>query len=104
METWYSLEVGDGIEAYRPTGKIEKLFVPFFISSGSPKDMAVFESSQSDALGLKTYTIYFTPSTEKVAKALGATPCPKPTLTHVARLGGAPDALDIFFPDRIEEI
>ena len=44
MSTWYSVDLGDGVEAYNPTEQIQKVFTPIFAASGCQEDMAVFSS------------------------------------------------------------
>lgn len=75
MNQWYSKELGDGVEAYAPSHKIQEAFFPLFSAAGNPIDMAVF--SRYD-LERNIVTAYFSPSAAALAKSFGAQPCEKP--------------------------
>lgn len=95
MGTWFSVELGDGIQAYRPSNQIQKAFIPIFVAANCPKDMAVF--SRYD-LKQNIVTAYFTPSAYTIAKMFNATPCEKPSQEDLSLLVGDVRCLDIFYP------
>jgi hypothetical protein len=39
---WYSLVLGDGVDANAPTQRLQELFPAYFIESGQPEDMGIF--------------------------------------------------------------
>lgn len=69
---WYSLELGDGIEANAPTRQLLEFFPAYFLEAGQPEDMGIF--SRYD-LERNIVTAYFTPSAARLAEQFGATPC-----------------------------
>tara|TARA_R110002072_G_scaffold165194_2_gene318363 strand:+ start:2590 stop:2892 length:303 start_codon:yes stop_codon:yes gene_type:complete len=96
MSTWYSKDLGDGVEAYKPTDRIQEAFTPIFVALGQPKDMAVF--SRYD-LSKNMVTAYFTPSACKLAEVFQASPCKKPELDRLGLLVGDQRAIGIHFPE-----
>jgi len=48
MSTWYSVSLGNGIEAYTPSLKIQEFFLPIFANANMPYDMAVFSRHDID--------------------------------------------------------
>lgn len=99
MKDWFSLNLGDGIQAFEPSRLIMDAYANAYIAAGSPVDMAVF-SKRNQGEKRALITAYFTPSASSLAKAFGAQPCEKPTSEDMALLVGTQAAWD-FFPDRI---
>jgi hypothetical protein len=98
MSTWYSKDLGDGVEAYAPTQEIMNLFQAFFVAAKLPKDMAIFSAYPSKT---NVVTVYLTPACGAVATAIGAKPCDKPRRDEGSDLGlliGHSDAWKVFFP------
>jgi hypothetical protein len=95
MDTWYSKDLGDGVDAYAPTKQIQDAFVPLFSAAGCPVDMAVF--SRYD-LRKNVVTVYFSPSASQLAGAFGAVPCGKPTREELGLLVGDQRCWDLFYP------
>lgn len=93
MCKWYSLDLGDGVESYGPTGKIQESFWPIYLACGSPKDMGVY--SKYD-LNKNAVTVYFTPSAKPLAEAFLATECEEPSSDHLGFLVGPGACLDIW--------
>lgn len=96
MDTWYSLNLGDGIEAYEPSKNIRDVFFPIFAAAGGRNDMVVFSREDPET---NIITVYFSPSAHEVAALFGATPCEKPSrddrlIIHV----GDVRAWDILYP------
>jgi len=96
MSTWFSIELGDGVQAYEPSTKILEEFMPAYIAAGQPYDLAVF--SKYD-LSKNMVTVYFTPAAEDMANSFGATACDKPTIEKLSLLAGDQRALGIHFPE-----
>ena len=96
MTTWYSKELGDGMQALAPATEIQEAFLPMFAASGQPIDMAVF--SRYD-LEKNLVTTYFSPKAVALAKMFGATPCEKPSITNLALNVGDARCWQELFPD-----
>lgn len=96
MMTWYSKELGDGIEAAAPRFQIQEAFAPIFAAAGCPIDMAAF--SRYD-LEKNIVTVYFSPGASVLAKAFGAAPCEKPKKVEgFGLLVGDARATEFFYP------
>lgn len=99
MDTWFLVDLGDGIEAYEPSLKIQKAFSPIFLLAKCPKNMAVF--SRYD-LKKNIVTAYFTPSAHQLAKMFKAVPCKQPSKQKLGMLVGDVRAWEIYFPGVIK--
>lgn len=96
--TWRSLPLGDGVEAFAPTGRIQDAYLALDTATTLPLDCAVF--SYYD-LGENVVTVYFSPAASRLASAFGATPCPKPERREgFSMIVGAMRAWDLLFPSR----
>ena len=104
MASWYSKELGDGVEAFVPTTKIQDAFLSLAQTQARsghyPYDAAVF--SRYD-LETNVVTVYFTPSAQLLATEFGATPCeqPEPTAGFALIVGDA-RAWEAHFPGYLE--
>lgn len=104
MAGWHSKELGDGLEAFAPTSKIQEAFLNLAYTQARTgqysTDAAVF--SRYD-LKANVVTVYFTPSAELLAKAFGATPCEQPVPSDgFALIVGDARAWDAHFPGYLE--
>lgn len=91
MSGWFSKDLGDGILASVPLGRIEDRFRAAYLHAGAPKDMALFVRRQSDGRLHCEVTVYFTPAAASVARALDAVPCAKPSASGLEVVVGADD-------------
>lgn len=97
MPTWFSKDLGDGMQAFTPTGVIQTTFFPMFAAAGCPIDMAVFTRYDLDR---NVVTAYFSPSASQLARIFGAQPCEKPTRDeHLSLSCGDQRAWDHFYPN-----
>ena len=97
MTTWYSKDIGNGIEAYEPSNQIQDAFLPLFAAAGNPVDMAVF--SRYD-LRANVVTVYFSPAAAELAQTFSAIPCEKPSFeNHLALLVGDQRSIGTLFPE-----
>lgn len=94
--TWYSKDIGDGVEAYEPTSKIQEAFTPLFGAVGCPVDMAVFSRYDHRR---NIVTFYFSPAASMLAKAFSATPCQEPSRENLSLLVGDARCMSVLFPD-----
>ena len=61
MDSWYSLEITDGDSAKATIQRVMDAFMPKYVGSGRPVDMAIFSSYDKKS---NTWTLYFPQSTE----------------------------------------
>ena len=97
METWYCKTLGDGVAAFAPSLRIQKMFSPMFAASGQPSSMAVFSRHDRKA---NQVTAYFSPRASMIAALFGAKPCDKPSSDAIGLLVGDARSWEIFFPER----
>lgn len=93
MSNWYSLVVGDGINAYAPTRAIKDAFWLLHLACSSPPDMGVYsryDSRQNEV------TIYFTPSCKQLAEQFGARECIEPSFAGLSFIAGPHSCLAIW--------
>ena len=95
MSSWYSLDLGDGVEAAAPSLRVQEIFENFFSANGLPKDMAVFIEYNLDN---HTTTLYVSPAAKSVALAIGASRCEKPSPEQLTMLHGRQDGWPVIFP------
>ena len=105
MTGWHSKVLGDGVEAFVPTTKIQESFLTLAQTQAQtgryPTDAAVFSRNDLEA---NMVTVYFTPSAELLAVAFGATPCEKPSPTdYFALIVGDFRAWEAHFPGYLEQ-
>ena len=98
MNTWRSINLGDGIMAVTPSAEIETLFQQVFTAAGKPADMAVFIRHESGNLHCEAVA-YFSPAASAVAEALDAEPCEKPARAGLGLLAGDTHAWSVLFPE-----
>ena len=97
MANWYSKELGDGIEAHKPTKEIQDAFHILSMIERCSSDAAVFSQDDSEA---NMITVYFTPSAELLAKRFRAVPCKKPIPKKGFGLSvGDARAMKVHFPE-----
>ena len=96
--TWFSKRLGDGVDAHGPSTRILDAFMPVYIASGQPPNMAVF--SRYD-MKENVVTVYFTPEAANLALTHGASPCEKPSSEDIGLLAGDQTAWQTHFPDRV---
>jgi len=99
MKTWYSKNVGDGMMACVPLGRIEDTLTLICEKAGYPDNMAAYTRNDSDgSLHCEVY-VYFSPSLVSMAKELGATPCSRPTSGGLSLLAGSEASWSVLFPE-----
>lgn len=101
MTTWYRKDLGNGVEAFGPSGEILKAFLTFMfqrVTEGTYSyDLALF--SRYD-LSDDNVAVYFSPSAEAFALMFDAIPCDKPTPgNRLALMAGDDRSWDIHFPE-----
>ena len=95
MKTWYSKEIGDGVQAFDPSGKVQDAFLSLALRGPLPYDLAVF--SEHD-LHRNVVTAYFSPAAKVLADLFETTPCEPPQRSrHFGLLVGDARACDLLF-------
>jgi len=102
MDTWYSINLGDGIMAVTPSGEIEEIFLQSFNAAGRPPDMAVFTRYEPEGRLQCDVIAYFSPAAADVAKAFDAEPCEKPARAGLGLLAGDKSSWSVLFPETNE--
>lgn len=101
MSAWYRKNVGDGIEAKKPSDDLHNAFFLVAASQSLPDVAGVFSVYD---LGTNVVTWYFSPGTEILARKFGAEPCEKPKpYGDFGLLAGKGDCWSMFFPGHIRE-
>lgn len=98
MNNWYSVNLGDGIMAVRPSAEIEELFQGAFTAAGSPLEMAVFTRAESEGRLHCEVMAYFSPAARDVAMAFDAQPCARPARAGLGFLAGNTRCWSVLFP------
>jgi len=97
MTTWYSKELGDGVDALDPSSQIKAAHFATVLAHGETRGAAVFSRYDSEA---NVVTVYFTPQAQALAQQFGAAPCEKPHLrAGLKLLAGSPLDRALHFPD-----
>jgi len=99
METWYSIELGDGMFAVSPMDEIKAAFQRSFAEAGKPANMAVFTRYESENRLHCEVIAYFSPAAKAIAREFDAQPCEKPARAELGLLAGDAQAWSIFFPE-----
>jgi len=99
-ENWYTKNLGDAMLAGAALDRIKAQFLSAVQETGKSGQMAVFIRHQSEGRLHCEVSVYFTPATAVLAKAVGATPCDPPSPDDLGLLAGAEDSRARFFPGR----
>jgi hypothetical protein len=99
MESWRSLDLGDGVQAYWLTQRIVKACAASVTQDGWVAECGVF-SRYVWASG--TFIAFFTPAAETLALKFGALACGKPSAKDLRLIAGERHLLDAHFPHRIQ--
>lgn len=97
MSDWFCKDLGDGILASAPLGRIEDLFRAAYAQAGAPKDMALFVRQQSEGRLHCEVSVYFPPAAAAVARTVDAVPCAKPSPAGLELVVGAEDCWAVLF-------
>ncbi len=96
MTAWYSKDLGDGVDALRPTEEIQEAYMLQAVAGRLPIESAVFSIYD---LRVNVVTVYFSPGLERLAQLFGAKLCDKPVNREgFGMLCGDQRAWNILFP------
>src|SRR5438132_1688386 len=77
--TWYSKEMGDGVESFGPSQHLFDVFTALAAAGTVPRGIGVFSNYD---LERNVVTWFFSPEAATLAKAFDALLCEKPEPTH----------------------
>jgi len=96
MDTWFTRNLGDAMLAGADLDDIKALFLSEYEKADRAKEMAVFVRHESEGRLHCEVKVYFSPASVIVAKAVGATPCKKPSSEGLGLLAGSELSWSIF--------
>src|SRR5512143_298353 len=99
MNTWFRLDLGDGMLADVPSEQVAEAFQPSFEAAGKPLEMAVFTRPESEGRLHCEVIAYFSPAAAKIALDFDAEPCEKPARSGLGLLAGDPRCWSLLFPE-----
>ena len=102
MDSWYVLNLGDGIMATTPSDQIRDRFLQIFAGAGDPPEMAVFKRFESEGRLHCEVIAYFSPAAVRMAEEFDAQPCVKPERTGLGLLAGDARSWSVLFPESPE--
>ena len=94
---WYSMVMVADDKAKLVMQRIMDAFMPKYVGSGRPLDMALFSSYSEES---NEVTVYFSPKTASLAMQFGASPCDSDFVdVKLALLVGDDRAIEMLFPN-----
>ena len=94
---WYSMVMVADDKAKLVMQRVMDAFMPKYVGSGRPVDMALFSSYNEDD---NEVTVYFSPKTASLAMRFGASPCDSDFVdVKLTLLAGDDRAVEVLFPD-----
>ncbi|MEO6974427.1 MAG: hypothetical protein ABI144_00970 [Gallionella sp.] len=98
MNTWFTKNLGDAMLAGESLENVKMLFLSAYEQAENANEMALYFRHESEGHLHCEVKIYFTPASARVAKALDATPCSKPTPDSLGLLAGSEASWSVLFP------
>ncbi len=100
MKVWYAKNLGDGILACDPLGRLEEYFLSAYAKADRPKEMAAFIRHESEGRLHCEVKVYFSPASVAVAREVDAEPCARPSPDGLSLLAGCEESWLALFPER----
>lgn len=100
MDTWFSVNLGDGITAGALLTRIEEKYAAIYAKKKSPTDMAVFTRHDFEGSLHCEVTAYFSPAAIEIAKEFQARPCIKPDTQGLNLLAGSEISWTVLFNNK----
>lgn len=97
MNTWFTKNLGDAMLAGESLDHIKAVFLSVYEKAGNLEDMALFLRHESEGRLHCEVKVYFSPASNVVAEALGASPCSRPSADCLSLLVGPQDWSSNFF-------
>lgn len=98
MKDWFVKDLGDGIMAHEPLGRIEQLSLSVYDNSKNRGNMAVFIRHESQGQLHCAVKVYFSPQLAAVAKEFDAQSCERPQREGLSVLVGSQECWRLFSP------
>jgi len=98
MSGWSTANLGDAMLAGDALARVESLFASEHEEAGRPDGMAVFVRHESEGRLHCEVEVYFSPAAIRVARAMDAIPCAKPSPDGLGLLAGPDAAWPALFP------
>lgn len=98
MSNWFTRNLGDAMLAGEALDAIKARFLSEYAESDCTEELAVFVRHESEGRLHCEAKVYFSPASVVVAKAVGATPCKKPSSDGLGLVAGSELAWSRFFP------
>lgn len=76
MNTWYKLDLGNGMDAHPKTSEVQRDFTALYFASGLRPTGAMLFSRYD--LARDNVELFFNPESAEIARRHGARPCDKP--------------------------
>jgi hypothetical protein len=99
MKNWFSKNLGDAMLSCNSLTQIENLFSSVYSREGKPKDMAAFVRHESEGRLHCEVMVYFSPSSDAVAREVDAAPCEQPSEKGLSLLAGSEGSWTVLFPE-----
>jgi len=96
MSQWYSLNVGDRIEALNNISPIKDVFWHTYQLKKCPDNMGIFSKYDEE---LNIVSVLFPPTAEQAASMVGAKKCATPNKEDISMIAGSQPCLDILYPN-----
>ncbi len=100
MNGWFTSNLGDAMLAGESLEHIKEIFLAEYATSDTLKERALFFRHESEGRLHCEVIVYFSPATLRVAKAVHATPCNKPTAKGLGLLAGSEQSWAVLFPEK----
>jgi len=99
QNTWYKLDLGDGITAHEPLVRIREAFANIVQGLSDSDEIAVFIRHESDR-SLHCHIIaFFSPAAFELASLMNAVTCPKPERNGLELVVGSSTCWQLLFPE-----
>ena len=97
MSVWYTINLGDAMLEGDSLDRIKAIFLSEYEKVPGCKDMAVFVRHDSEGRLHCEVTVYFSPASVIVAKAVDAIPCNRPSPDGLGSLAGSEQCWSVLF-------
>jgi len=99
MNQWYSLDVGDRVEALSKLEHIKNVFWHTYQEKQCPDNMGIFSRYDEDS---DIVSAIFPPTAEQAANLVGAKKCKAPHRGDIELIAGSQPCLDILYQNTNE--
>ncbi len=104
MNCWFTSNLGDAMLAGESLEHIKETFLAEYAANDSVKERALFFRHESEGRLHCEVIVYFSPATVRVAKAINAIPCNKPSANGLGLLAGSEQSWAVLFPEKAMKV